>query len=576
MFGSMFYSCAQGNIQNGSPEASLKPAITVAGVQLPKVYVEGLVENQVARQTAGVQMGQPEKTPIEKAEIYGRTVDALVDQAAYAYLAQKLGADLSDAGLQRTAAADMDDQLAAFRDRSVLTKELKENATDKEWDDFFKKQTGKSIADVKKERLEDVQKQLAEPAKRQDLLMQLSPAAVSQTLAAKYKLSDEDLKKSFESITYKRIQFKSEIPGKTAAERADAALKAIQGGLKFETAIDRYSNELPTPGKKLSESTFSATGTEVTTDPQFMALAPLKMGDVSGVVDYPEGKVIYKVVSRKPALPADFERKKETYRKQAVQRRVQDEIRKELDAVKDKDGNVVFDAPGYQVAYEYLRLTGGPLGGKVIDPAKSKALFEQAKAIAVKNSDSTARVAALIQFAMLGFVQADPTAKPEDLRKQRIESTKLLLGISYNFDLRMQLIDLLIEDKQNDEASEQLVQAGLDIAAYDAAATAQFQAVSAKRLEMVSKKILNAEADKKIVENQRRWLTEKAEADKIAAEQQKEREAEAKKAAEEAKKAAEEAKKKEVPKTTPSASTKPPVSTTTGTAPAPSTATTGQ
>lgn len=570
MFGGMFYSCAQGNLQNTSQEGSLKPAITVAGIQLPKVLVDATVEGQISQADSMTQFGQPPKTPIEKAQLYGEAVNGMVDQGAYAYLAQQMGADLSDNGIVNIVTKALDEDVTARREQAVQMKQLKANASEKEWDEAFKKQMGKTPAEYKKSTLDEIQKGLAEPAKRQDLVMRISPTAVAQLLSAKYKLSDEDLRKGFEAVTYKRIQLKSEVPGKSAQERADAALKAIKDGLKFETAIDRYSNELPTPGKKLNESTFSATGTDIDSDPQFTPLGPLKVGEVSGAVDYSEGKVIYKVVSRKPTLPTDFENQKETYRRQAVMKRVQAEVVKELDAVKDKPGNVVFDAPGYKVAYDYIRLTGGTNGGKVIDPAKAKAVFEEATAVAEKNSDTTAQAAAYVQYAMLGYVQADPASTPDQLVKREIKASQTLLGFTFNFTVRMKLIDLLVKDKQNDEASRQLLQAARDIASFDANAMMQFQEVSNKRLELVSKKVLDPAVDKDLVAYQRRWITEKAESDKIEAEKRKQQEAEAKKLADEAKKA-EEAKKKNAPATPTTTGT-----ATTGTTPAPATTTTGR
>lgn len=557
MFGGMFYSCSQANLQqHPNSLANQNPGITVAGTSLPAFYVQEKVESQM-RQILPMLAAQPTmNTPEKEAEFYGQAIDSVSNEAVYVALAQKNGADLSDEGLKKIAAAQVEEQIASAREQAVASKKLKENATDKEWEDFFQKEYKRSLADVRKTSAEGLQKQLTEPGMRQGVVIALAQAALNQALEAKFKMTDDEVRRANESVTYKRIVFKSEVPGKPAAERAEAALKAIQGGLKFETAIDRYSNELPVMNKKLSESTQSASGAQTMSDPQFAPLATLKAGEVSGIVDVPEGKAIYKVVSRSPA-PADFDKKKETYRKSAVSARVQAEIAKQTKELKDAPNGVKIDMPSYALAFQFLRLNQGG----IVDPAKANALYEEAGKVFQKGTDTNIRLAALVRYGALMLTQADPTVTPEAFRKKQIEAMRAILESGGNFDLRMRLVDLLLLEKDNEAASQELLNARRDITTFDDAALDQVRRVSAKRLQMKNEKTLTAEAEKEILEEQTRWQKDKEETDRIAAEQKKEQEAEAKKAAEDAKKAEAEA-KKNAPKT----ATPPTTTATTGTA----------
>jgi hypothetical protein len=562
MFGGMFYSCAQGNLQqNPAAQFDQKPGITVAGTTLPAFYVQQSVEGQMGQLQRMLASSPQTNTPDKEVEYYGFTIDTLSNQAAYVALAQKNGVDLSDAGLTKVAEKAVEEGIASEREQAILGKQLKENATEKEWQDYFKKQNKKSIEEVKKERLGPLQEQLSDPDKRKGVLIQLAQPALMQALSAKINLTDDDVRRANSSVTYKRIQFKSEVPGKPAAERAEAVLKELKNGLKFETAIDRYSNELPAMNKKLSETTQSASGTQAQTDPAFTALATLKAGEISGVVDVPEGKAIYKVISWS-APPADFDKKKETYRKTAIASRVQTEVTKQLKELKDNPANIVIDMPSYALAYRYFRLTGGPMGGGIIDPAKAKALYEDAGKVIEKGTDNNMRLAALVRYSALQKTLGDPTMTPEVMRKREIEAIRAVLDNSVNFTLRMRLVDLLIEEKDNAGASQELLNARQEISGTDENAVEQGRLVSAKRMQMKEKKILTAEAEQLIIEEQARWQKEKAESDKFAAEQKKEEEARRKEEEAAMKKAAEEAKKGAS-----NAPTTPTSGTTTGTLP---------
>jgi acid phosphatase family membrane protein YuiD len=554
MFGGMFYSCALSSRQHGPEQAQSRTAFTVAGTPVPAEIVSQGVDAQLQGQMRQFGAMADMLGPTFEAGTYARVLNGLIDQAAYLPLAKKNGVDLGDAALLKAAERQLDEEAAAQREQAEMTGQLKKGATDKDWDDFLKKNVGKTFAEIRQMRLDGVRKALADASQRDSAMISLARPALEQQLASKMNVSDEQLRKSFENVTYKRVLLKTGVPGKTPDERAQAALKEIQGGLKFETAIDRYSNELPTPGKKLSETTNTASGSALATDPQFKALADLKAGQVSGVVDVPEGKAIYKVVSRTPNVPKDFETKKEDYRRKAVADLVKADVDRQLKELKASGNLVQFSAPGYRALYEYSLMTGDNPMAPVADLAKAQQIYNQAKQAVQKNEGYDARAAALAQYAALDSMYNAAGSNKESLRQARIDTTLALLETSESHKLRMDLVELYVEAKQNQPAAEQLLTAARNNTSFDETGQRRSQEIGAKRQELKSKGILSAEQERMILDEERRWQKDKAETDRLAAEQKRMEEELRKQAEAEAKK---------------NAATKP------GTTPAPGTTTTG-
>ncbi|MGV3617603.1 MAG: hypothetical protein ACO1SV_19945 [Fimbriimonas sp.] len=529
----MFYSCALSNTQGGGEsQTASKTAMTVAGNPVPANIIDETVRAQLSSQ-----MSRGADTPQGEAMIYAEVINRLVDTAGTAALAQKSGVKLDDETLLKAAEYGVTQELDAMREQASMFGMLKPGATDKDWEEALQKQTGQSSAEYRKTRVDQISAMLKNASQRQNVVINLARTALEQHLTPKFKLTDDELRKSFENVTYKRIVFKNAVPGKPAAERAAEALKAIKGGLKFEAAIDKYTNELPTSTQKLSEVTQTEKADLLTSNPELASLANLKAGSVSDVVDVAEGKAIYKVVSRTPNIPKDFDTKREEYRRKAILVRVRLDIDKQLKELKAAGNLVSFAAPGYKAMYDFTQAAA------TSDPEKMKGIYEEAKAAVAKNEGYDARAAVLARYMALDSLWNAPNADKAKLRQDRIDSINGLLENSENFNLRLDLVQLYADEKKAEEASEQLLIAAQNNATPDVAGLGRYQQIAQKVVELKARKVLTPEAEKGILAEQDRWMKEKAEADKVAEEQKKQEEEEKRKAEAEQKRLDAEAKK---------------------------------
>jgi hypothetical protein len=549
MLASMFYmSCGApptGATGQGKSESAV--AFTVGGTPVPADIVEAGIQDQVRGMQAQFGGMTDMLPPTFQAKTVGGVVRTLIDAAAYLPLAKKLGVDLSDEALVKAAEAEFDQLVERERMNMIQRGALKPDASRADFDRLVKQQAGKTIDELRKDRLENLRTSLADPSRRQSALISLAQPAVLQALAAKKSPSDDEVKKSFETITYKRILFQDGLPGKTAQERAEAALKELKGGAKFETVMDRASNDIAPQGQKLSTQPPTTTNASaVANDPALSPLGSLQPGQNSEIVDVPSGKAIYHVVSRDPNVPKDYEKEKARYRKDYIQSQVQADAQKQLEEIKKSADFIQWNAPGYQAIYRYDTLTGpSPFGGAdLTDPKQMREVYDAAKAALAKSPGFDRQAAALAAYAAMDSLYNAGGANKAELRDERISSILAMLETTESFPLRMNLVDLYLEADKPDEAFNQLRMAVEYNTSYDQVGQQRYTTAFDKLTQLRAQNKIKPEEAKPIVAELDRWKAEKAKADKEAAEAQKRAEEEAKKAAEEAKKTADAEKSK--------------------------------
>lgn len=528
MLGGVFYSCASGNGRMAQGDkAPTQTALTVAGTPVPADAIRLGVEGQMG------QFGGDGIDPQFELTLYSQVMNQLVDTAAYEQLAKQNGVDLSDANLLKAFETDFQSRMEQARESAAMSGQLKPGYTEKDWLDFVKTQTGgKTLDELKNSQLEDLKKRLADASTHQSVVITLAPAALRAALAPKFQPTDDQLKQSYSTVTYKRILFKNDLPGKSAEERANTVLAELKSGLKFETAIDRYTNDLPLGGTKVSEPTNSATGSSILGDPQYKPLQGLKKDEITGVVDLPEGKAIYKVFSVQPNLPKDFEEKKAQYRAKLSRDLVEADIARQLADLKKSPELVVYKAPGFKAVAD-----AADLARSAGDLNKLKKVYEEAKQAVAKNEGYDARAAALAQFVAFDGIWKAPDADQKKLLPERVQVIDDLLKTRESFKLRMELVDLFDKDGKPDQVFENLLQAAQSNTMPDGTGQSNFGTIAAKVADLRSRRVITEEQEKQIQVEQDRWRNDKIEADKFQAEQ-KVQEAAAKKQAEEEEKKA--------------------------------------
>lgn len=440
------------DVRQMQDQSEAKPALTVGDVAIPAVQIENAYQQQVG----GAQPDSPEGPAVfVELQTLGRTIDNAIDQAALAAIAKERGIQFTDEEILAAVDTAFDQSLQSSRQQLEMMGQLKPGATDKEFEEVLTKQYGKSPADLKKDQVDQIKQRLADPAQRPQMVVAAAPLILIGQERAKVAPNDDQLRQSYDELTTKRILLKNDVPGGSAAERAQKALADVKSGT-FEQAIERHSNELPAGNKKISENTQVLIGSELLTDPALRGLLDLKAGEVSGVVDVREGKAIYKVVSRRSNLPKDFDKEKERYRRQfadqAAARRIEEEVKK----FKAKPDIVKFQAPGYKALYDFMQATMSPVADM---NAKMQQLFDQAMAALDKNEGFDQRAAALAAYGAMTSLYGAPGADIEKLRPLRIRTIESLLQTGESFALRMELANVFESAKQYDEAAQQILAA---------------------------------------------------------------------------------------------------------------------
>lgn len=529
MVGGVFYTSCMSS-QNGGPSGTgqTKVAMRVAGTPIDAQY---LSEAMNQSRTQQLQFGIPASPDMELASA-ARTIEDAVDSAARATLVQKSGAPLDDASLLKVATEALDDDVQSMRDRLSMMGGLKPNATEKEIDDAFKSQTGRTPAEYKAQSLEQIKEALADESRRNAVLMMVAPKILEQQAAAKLSISDADIEHSYDRLEVKRILIKNNVPGQASVdERLAKAQAALKSGTSFEQAIDRFSEELPFGGKKLSETTTTVTGTTLLSDPAMKPLRGLKAGQVSEPVSLPDGKAIYKVVSVKSDVPKDFKAKKDTYKKQVLSELTRKGIEDQLTQFKTTPGNVTFDSAGYKAVWDFQLAQKGVADstGKDIN-ARMQSIYDEATK-AAKAGGYDERAATLARYGAINQLWNAPTSDKSKLRPELIDTLKAVLERMESFEIRMRLVDLYREAKQYPEAVQQLTLAAQNNKT-DATGKTNDALITTKLGDMLKNKEITPEQKKAVDEAQRQWRTLQQEAER---QQEEVRKAQAKAAAEAAK-----------------------------------------
>lgn len=523
MLTSMFYGACAGDRNPAANQGDVKIAFTVGSTPVrADVVTMGMQEQiqQTNQQFGGMADMLP---PTFQAQAAGRAISILIDTAAFLPIAEKNGIKLDDASLLAASKQEFEDTKQSVRSAYIQQGLIKPTATDAEFSDAVKKKEGRSIAEIEKERNENLQKSLQDPAKKEDLRISLARTALVQGLMAKLKVTDDEVKKSFETVSYKKIILKSGMPGGTPQVRAEAVLKALKGGMKFEAAMDKFSNEVPPAKQKLSTMAAATTGgAALESDPTLSPLKTLEAGKYSDVVDIPDGKAIYYVVTRDPNLPKDFATAIENYRRSVARQKVTADIDKQLTEFKKQSGAIKWNSLGIQALYEYSMAPGtSPFGGGSVDVPKMQEILSLAEKALEKSQGYDVEAASMAQFGAIEALYLAPGADQAKLRPKRIAAIEKLLETTESFRLRMDLVDLFLESKDNAKAADQLLLAAQYNTALDDSGKQRYDQVFQKLTTMRAQNQLTTDQAKSVVAELDRWKKDKAENDRLEAEAKK-------------------------------------------------------
>lgn len=446
-----------GNDRGGSGEEKAIPIVEVGGQAVALQTIERTYQ-ATAGQALGMEGGPP---PDLDAEVYGESLSQTIRAAAQRSLAARHGVKVSDDKIVESALKRFDDQLALQRQLLMATGQIKANATEVEIQQALRQVLGgKDVASARADVQSQVLQALKDPSARAQLESGTVGAILIDAVGSTIQLPDEQLKKDLETVVTKRVAFDStKNPSVDLVAKANKVLSEIKGGLSFEAAMNRYSDDPPpAAGKPKSESTVNLTRGNLSYDDAYEPLRGLKPGDVSPVVLLNTGPAIFKIIKFDSKLPADFETTKAERKKTRIREMAIKQIQRDIEELV-KPEKLKWQSEGFKVLYEWHQKHHEP--ELVKDQAKMstamKEIAEKAKS-AMEGADSWGmRPARLTWFVALNDVykHAGESEKAK-LRDEWLDAAQAALQDSENVDLRIEITRTFLAAKNLEKAVENL------------------------------------------------------------------------------------------------------------------------
>lgn len=531
LVGGMFYQCnnsqQQANQGQGKGQDSTPTVASVGGLNITSGMVQAAFDQRQQ------QVGAP--TPESELAAYGQAIFQWVDQGLRLEALRANGFNPTNEEVLKLAEPSIDMNFFLVKFQMEQSGQLKQNSTQAEFDELLKKNTGKDQATLKKEEVDQIKANLADPKRRGAVLASVANELLREKLTAKVQVTDEEIKKSFDTYTFKRIRVGT---GADATKKLEEAQSALKSGMTFEAAMDKYSIESAEHGKKKSESTANLPYSSLMSTPYYEPLLKLKEGDVSEPIEEPGvGPTIYKLIGIKSDPPKDWEKTKEETRKQLASQKASVMAQEEVDKVRDT-AKIDWQSPGFKVLYEYTKIINDPELSKQAnaDAKIMRGIIDEASKVTGADSIGT-RVATLTKFG--AFNQIWLAAKPAD--RTALEDERLaILGETINViespDVRLDMADILVNKKDGKGAIQQLTAAANGNITTDALGQSRYSRIYSI-LEKVRRDKLASEEEIKAVEDiQKSWQERSLEQAKFDAEERRLRDEAAKKAEEERKK----------------------------------------
>jgi hypothetical protein len=364
-------------------------------------------------------------------------------------------------------------------------------------------------------------------------------AAVAQKLneayAAQIQLSDDQLKKDLStSYKFKRISFRlskdfkplniSEIveAKRQKLTEAQKVLNEIKGGLSFEAAMEKYSDDpAPASGKKKGDSTVDLQLSVLTFDPDYAPLATLKAGDLSPVIYHSiqQEVLIFKLIAIEQKPQPNFEKDKANLMKNRLTQLANAKLIEDAKKLTQEDA-IKWQSDGFKVLYHWYKAFTD--NDNLKDSSKRLAELEkiagEAKK-AVDNPDSLGeRPAGLAFFASIDPVyRAADEAKKAKLAADWADAAARVLENTESTDLRLELAKVYLSQKKLNEAKGQLISAASGLVGTSEDAFKHYNEIQVLRAKFIAAGIKKEDLSG-IDDSQLQWSTDAVESLKGEAE----------------------------------------------------------
>lgn len=473
----------------GGPQMAQAPKTSIGTVGDQAITAEAV--DRYYTQLSGQMGDSPD--PAIVAQNYGRAVSFAVNDAVFEHLAVQAGISIEPDGL-----GEMVNKVAAEQAEQTIAFEKGTIGVGKSEADFalaFKNKYQMSPSEFKEKQAEQIKQDLQDPDKAATMYRQVIQIALVDKVKAGKQFSDDDIKKSYDTWVTKRIfadAFKKD-PNKPdfagARERMEKVKAALDGGMDFEAAMNQFSDDPVGPGKKSkSESTIDYDRSNLEHDRNLKPILSLKIGERTAIVDTGSGAAIYRLTRLGSSLPKDWEKTKAQRVTQLQDSYASNEVYDRVVKIK-KDGTVKWTAKGFKAVYDWAEAKADP--DLATDEVKRREAFqkayEDAKAVLAEGAGLDERPATLAEYgAFEDLWKLSTDAQRNELKADRVEVLADVLTMSDSLDLRMELANLLIDQKKPDEALEQVSSAAQLLFTYDEKTISNYKRVEAMNTKLAA------------------------------------------------------------------------------------------
>jgi hypothetical protein len=535
VFGYSSSQCAKAS--NAEEQAAAKagqrrdPIATLGSSTIYAESVEKAFEQQKQQfmQMQSQQGGTTEPlAPGLEASSYAQAVVSQVTQAVITEVAKENGVIIADDAVRSNIEKALNEQLDRIKAQLISDKKLQTGASEADFDAALQKNMGISLAKVRT-RTDEI---LADPVQKQQAVAEILQKDLLDKMKSKVNPSEDDVKKSTATMTVHRI-----FVSKTDRKVLDEALEAIKKGMKFEDAVNKYSQDPKFGDGKLTDNPRPFMMTQAFSDPGLADMKNAKAGFVSKVCEEIDGFAVYKVVTFTNDLK-DYEKDRAKARDTLVTQLANAQYSAAVKAKQDK-GDIAWKSAGFKALYE--------VGMALAKLDKSDTKFQEVLGMGGSADDMFGRraMAYAKYFAMTQIWQKLDEAGKTKQAPKRIEVLQGMLEITDSPDLRLDMVDCFIRLKDKAVAEQLALAANNNFAYLGATGKLNFDKVVELSDKAKAAGLLDAKGEAEVLKAQDKWKAEYKRVQDEISKQKAEEEKMRKQAEEENKKAEAEAKKQD-------------------------------
>jgi hypothetical protein len=502
--GSGFFGCFNPGLHQDRNAAFDAEVLVVDGRSVSLGQLNGAIESFMKQ----FQM-IPGADPDMDYPIIASTLRAVVDQQIMANMAAQRGVVVTQEQILAKKSDEIDAEIRRFRLAAVTQADLKETATEAEFQKYFEEKTGESTSAFKERVLNEIRELLKDEKSMQAEIDRYSAEALQESFYASTTVTDEEARRSFDKLMMLRIAFDDQEMSLVDREaKAKAALAELRGGADFFAVQKKY---MKNPIKEPTKYGLPEVERSVVQRP----LAALKPGEVSEVITEFGIPTIYKLVEKKSEIPADFDTNKAIHTDTVRREKASLERQKAIDDA-HKKAKVVWKSPGYAAMYRVQDLRS-----KDAQPTDDqvKAVLREIVEKPIDAADDPAgpRPGVLARYGAMKQLQnmATPEEKKQLLPTYIAVLTETLTQYE-SVPVRLDLVDLYVEKGDTASIAVELRTAAEMNTGLAEVNSRYFAEINAKLADLESKKLIS-DADALAVRDVlSKWSLQKKEAEDYA------------------------------------------------------------